>query len=230
MENSKSEYEFHFDDDDDDDDAQKYQNNLVYVYSHEEEEEEKKESDDDDINVDELVSEWKIRDKEIESTKKARELNTKLVNKAKVKNLLKKLNAQTTSMEESIEAQENLIFQLDAAIGRGKQEVIYRRQRIEELKEQIRLQNQEYNATHRLFQLEMNGLKRLPVWWLLMMLTHLILVYMFIKNARLLTSAVHFIMFLAHYKAVYVKTSGVYTLISLIIFAVEIFFVARTFN
>ena len=179
---------------------------------------------------DALAAEWALQDVESEKGRALRELNRAQQDRAAANEELSRLADDTAQMNESLEAQENLIVQLDAALGRGRQLVLSKRRKIQELKEQIRLQDQEYAMANRLLQAEMRGLRRLSLWWMLLVLTHLVLAYVFVQRSRLFAAILQFVMFMTHYRSLYIRTGSTPTLISLALFGLEIFWVARTFN
>lgn len=188
------------------------------------------EGEEEEQDAEALAASWALEDADIQKGKVLRTLNRTRRTHSAANLKLSQLADEAEMMKESIQAQENHIIQLDAELGEGRQRVLTKRREINGLKIQLQNQRDEYNATHRLLQLELSGMQRLPRWWILVMIMHVALAYSFIRGTRLVSGIAHFVMFMTHFRSIYVKTGSVPSIISLGLFCLEVVWIARTLN
>jgi len=174
--------------------------------------------EDDDEGAEELSAEWALEDSIIAKGKPLRELNRVIGERTDASQQVERAVVDVEMMQEAQTAHENLILQLDAAIGRGRQIIISKRGQIEQMKGQIRLQREEYTMTHRLLNLELKNIQNVPRWWFILVMVHLVAAFVQINGGSggsWIVGLVHFALFLAHYRRLYVKAGSATTMMSL---------------
>jgi len=169
-----------------------------------------------DTDYEQLAAEWTLEDVEVDAGRALRALNR---TNQKRHETLEDLEAK----QAVVTANTALIKQLDQAIERGDTIVDQKRARIEGLKKEIKLYEDEYTNTHRLLKFETASAQRMPKWWFLVMVLHMVLSFYAYSKMSWIFWITNLFLFLSHWRRLYIKTNGVPGLLSLIILPASLF-------